>query len=101
MGPGYAPMFKVTGANGEVESAATPFIPANTNTMLSDGVVNAPNAWLGFEGVFVPTAINVNGSLELIFPAANNPVVSLIGYSGNLGMNSASRRASSSSTPPR
>jgi len=90
IGHGYAPEFKVTGANGQVAySAATPFIPANTNTMLSDGVVKAPDASLGFEGVFVPTAYMANGTtLESIFPAANNPEVSLIGYSGNLGLNS-------------
>jgi cytochrome c biogenesis protein len=88
IGHGYAPMFKVTGPNGVVDAAATPFIPANTNTMLSDGVVKAPDASLGFIGVFVPTAIKVNGTLESIFPAANNPVVSLIGYSGDLGLNS-------------
>jgi cytochrome c biogenesis protein len=38
--------------------------------------------------VFVPTAIEVGGTLESAFPAADNPVVSLIGYAGNLGMNS-------------
>jgi cytochrome c biogenesis protein len=89
IGHGYAPEFKVTEANGTVAyQEATPFIPANTSSLLSDGVVKAPDASLGFEGVFVPTAIEVEGTLESIFPAANNPAVSLIGYSGNLGMNS-------------
>ena len=90
IGHGYAPEFKVTGPNGVVSyDAATPFIPANTNTMLSDGVVKAPSASLGFEGVFVPTAYMADGTtLESIFPAANNPEVSLIGYSGNLGLDS-------------
>jgi cytochrome c biogenesis protein len=89
IGHGYAPEFKVTGANGQVAyEEATPFIPANTSSLLSDGVVKAPDASLGFEGVFVPTAVEVEGTLESIFPAANNPAVSLIGYSGNLGMNS-------------
>jgi cytochrome c biogenesis protein len=89
IGHGYAPVFKVTGPGGTVDyDAATPFIPANTSTMLSDGVVKAPDASLGFMGVFVPTAISDNGTLESVFPAANYPVVSLIGYSGNLGMNS-------------
>jgi cytochrome c biogenesis protein len=53
--------------------------------------VKAPNAspeQLGFEGVFVPTAVSANGSLESVFPAPNFPAVSLIGYSGNLGLNS-------------
>ena len=80
----------MTAANGQVAyQEATPFIPANTGTLLSDGVVKAPDASLGFEGVFVPTAISIGGTLESIFPAADNPAVSLIGYSGNLGMNSA------------
>jgi cytochrome c biogenesis protein len=89
IGHGYAPEFKVTGPTGTDEDVS-PFIPANTNTMLSDGVVKAPDASLGFVGVFVPTAYMANGTtLESIFPAANNPVVSLIGYSGNLGLNGA------------
>ena len=89
IGHGYAPEFKVTGANGQVAyQEATPFIPADTGTFLSDGVVKAPDASLGFMGVFVPTAISVGGTLESIFPAADSPAVSLIGYSGNLGMNS-------------
>jgi cytochrome c biogenesis protein len=93
IGHGYAPEFKVTAPNGQVDyDEATPFIPANTGTFLSDGVVKAPGAVsgtdLGFMGVFVPTAISVGGTLESIFPAADAPAVSLIGYSGNLGMNS-------------
>jgi cytochrome c biogenesis protein len=88
IGHGYAPVFKVTGPAG-TDDDVTPFIPANTNTMLSDGVVKAPDASLGFIGVFVPTAfMTQSGTLESIFPAANNPMVSLIGYSGNLGLNS-------------
>jgi cytochrome c biogenesis protein len=89
IGHGYAPVFRVTGAHGNVAySEATPFIPANTGTFLSDGVVKAPDASLGFMGVFVPTAVSVGGTLESAFPAADFPAVSLIGYSGNLGMNS-------------
>jgi cytochrome c biogenesis protein len=89
IGHGYAPVFRVTNARGVVSyDEATPFIPANTGTMLSDGVVKAPEASLGFMGVFVPTAISVGGTLESVFPAADAPAVSLIGYSGNLGMNS-------------
>jgi cytochrome c biogenesis protein len=94
IGHGYAPEFKVTGANGKVAyQEATPFIPANTSTFESDGVVKAPDASLGFMGVFVPTGISVGGTLESIFPAADAPAVSLIGYSGNLGMNDAASQS--------
>jgi cytochrome c biogenesis protein len=89
IGHGYAPVFKVTDSHGNVAyNQATPFIPANTGTFLSDGVVKAPDASLGFMGVFVPTAVSVGGTLESAFPADDFPAVSLIGYSGNLGMNS-------------
>jgi cytochrome c biogenesis protein len=92
IGHGYAPEFKVTGANGKVDyQESTPFIPANTSTFLSDGVVKAPGAVagtdLGFEGVFVPTGLSVGGTLQSIFPAPDAPAVSLNGYSGNLGEN--------------
>jgi len=90
IGHGYAPEFKVTGANGQVTyDEATPFIPENTGTFESDGVVKAPDSSLGFEGVFLPTAISsADGTLESIFPAADNPEASLNGYYGNLGMDS-------------
>jgi cytochrome c biogenesis protein len=91
IGHGYAPVFRVTDAQGKVVyDSATPFIPANTSNFLSDGVVKVPNSapeQLGFMGVFVPTAAaTANGTLNSSFPAADDPAVSLVGYSGNLGM---------------
>jgi cytochrome c biogenesis protein len=92
IGHGFAPVFKVTDAKGRVVyDQATPFIPAQTSTMLSDGVVKASNAapvQLGFMGVFVPTAAAPSGTLQSAFPAPEDPAVSLIGYAGNLGLNS-------------
>jgi len=91
IGHGYAPEFTVTDASGKVVyDEATPFIPANTGTFLSDGVVKVPDAapdQLGFIGVFVPTGVTAGGFLESAFPAPYNPAVSLLGYAGNLGMN--------------
>ena len=90
IGHGYAPEFKVTGADGQVTDADNAFIPASPSTFLSDGVIKAPGTVpgtdLGFMGVFAPTAISGGGTLESLFPAADNPVVSLVGYSGNLGL---------------
>jgi cytochrome c biogenesis protein len=92
IGHGYAPIFKVTGANGQVAyDGATPFISGTSGNFLSQGVVKAPDAspeQLGFSGVFVPTAVDVSGTLESVFPAADHPVVSLIAYGGNLKENS-------------
>jgi cytochrome c biogenesis protein len=93
IGHGYAPVFTVTDAAGKVVyDAPTPFIPQNTGTFLSDGVVKVPGAGpeqLGFMGDFVPTAVvSTGGVLESVFPAPDNPAVSLIAYAGNLGMDS-------------
>jgi cytochrome c biogenesis protein len=92
IGHGYAPVFKVTDARGQVVyDQATPFVSGSAPNLLSQGVVKVPDAQpeqLGFSGVFVPTAIDVSGTLESIFPAADRPVVSLVAYGGNLGMNS-------------
>jgi cytochrome c biogenesis protein len=92
IGHGYAPVFRVTDARGQlVYNSPTPFIAGPTGNFLSDGVVKVPGAQpeqLGFTGVFVPTWVDVGGTLQSAFPAAENPAVSLIAYAGNLGMNS-------------
>jgi cytochrome c biogenesis protein len=91
IGHGYAPVFKVTDARGQVVyDQPTPFISGAAGNFLSQGVVKVSGAQpeqLGFTGVFVPTAVEANGVLESAFPAADNPVVSLIAYAGNLGLN--------------
>ena len=91
IGHGYAPEFRVTDARGQVVyNAATPFIAGTTGNFLSEGVVKVQDAQprqLGFTGVFVPTAVEINGILQSAFPAADNPAVSLIAYAGNLGLN--------------
>jgi cytochrome c biogenesis protein len=92
IGHGYAPEFKVTDARGKlVYNDAQPFISGASGNFLSEGVLKVPGAdpeELGFTGVFVPTAVDVGGTLESVFPAPDNPVVSLIAYAGNLHMNS-------------
>jgi cytochrome c biogenesis protein len=92
IGHGYAPVFKVTDGQGKVVyDQATPFLPADQATYMSEGVVKAPDAkpaQLGFAGVFLPTAVDLNGQLESAFPAALEPAVSMLAYRGNLGLNS-------------
>ena len=92
IGHGYAPEFTVTDARGHVVyKQPTPFVAGASGNFLSEGVVKVPDAQpeqLGFTGVFVPTAVNVGGTLESVFPAADNPAVSLIAYAGNLGEDS-------------
>jgi cytochrome c biogenesis protein len=91
LGHGYAPVFTVTDATGNVVyQGAKPFIPQNTGTFVSDGVIKVATPdtknQLGFIGVFVPSAyITTGGVLDSNFPAPDNPAVSLIAYAGDLG----------------
>jgi cytochrome c biogenesis protein len=92
IGHGYAPVFKVTDGTGQVRwDGPVPFIPVEQSGLTSEGVVKVPDAkpdQLGFAGVFLPSAYAENGRLVSLFPAALNPRVSLVAFSGNLGMNS-------------
>jgi cytochrome c biogenesis protein len=92
IGHGYAPTFRVTDGTGRVVfEGAVAFIPVETAGLVSEGAIKVPDAnpeGLGFVGVFLPSAIDVGGRLESYFPAPQNPMVSLVSYAGNLGMNS-------------
>ncbi|MGD0686237.1 MAG: cytochrome c biogenesis protein ResB [Streptosporangiaceae bacterium] len=92
IGHGYAPVFRVTdGAGRVVFDSPVPFIPVEQRGLTSEGVIKVPDAdpdQLGFAGVFLPTAVDVNGRLQSAFPAALLPRVSLVSYAGNLGLNS-------------
>ncbi len=92
IGHGYAPIFKVTDGTGAVRwDGPVAFIPVNQTTLISEGVIKVPDAkpgQLGFAGVFLPSAVDEGGRLESAFPEALNPRVSLVGFTGNLGMNS-------------
>ena len=92
IGHGYAPTFRVTDGTGRVVfEGAVPFIPVESAGLVSEGAIKVPDAnpqGLGFVGVFLPSAIDVGGRLESYFPAPQNPMVSLVSYAGNLGMNS-------------
>ena len=91
IGHGYAPVFKVTDGTGHVVfNQAVPFIAVQQTGLTSEGVVKVPDAspqQLGFAGVFLPSAVDVGGQLESVFPAPDNPRVSLVAYAGNLGEN--------------
>jgi cytochrome c biogenesis protein len=92
IGHGYAPEFRITDGTGRVVfDGAVPFVPVETSGLVSEGAIKVPDAnpkGLGFVGVFLPSAVDVGGKLESYFPAPNNPMVSLVSYAGNLGMNS-------------
>ncbi len=91
LGQGYAPVFTVRDANGDIAfQDSVPFLPSD-GTYTSTGVVKVPDAQpegLGFQGFFLPTAVST-GEEEApvsVFPAAANPLVGLFVYRGDLGI---------------
>ena len=91
LGHGYAPQFEVRNADGDlVFDQAVPFLHRETMTYTSDGVVKVPDTGgeeLGFVGVFLPTAAeDSEGELVSTFPGAENPMVTLEAYQGDMGM---------------
>jgi cytochrome c biogenesis protein len=90
VGQGYAPVLKVTDANGDVVfNEAVPFLPSDS-TYTSTGVVKVGDSepeQLGFQGFFLPTAATGNdGASVSIYPAAANPLLGLFVWHGDLGL---------------
>ena len=91
LGQGYAPVFKITDANGNVAfNDVVPFLPADP-TYTSNGIIKVPDAepeQLGFQGFFLPTAVTQNGEAlsSSAHPAAANPLVGLNVWHGDLGL---------------
>lgn len=91
VGQGYAPVLRVTDAEGDVVfDDAVPFLPQDAS-YTSNGVVKVPDAQptqLGFQGFFLPTAV-VAGEDEAsisAFPAAVNPLIGMSVFAGDLGL---------------
>lgn len=89
IGHGYAPRITVRDGDGEVvASGPTVFLPEGAD-FRSFGVVKAPDAdpQIGLEGELYPTyAFTDETGPFSAFPDAKNPVLSLLAYSGDLGL---------------
>ena len=90
LGNGYAPVFTVRDSTGtEVFSGPVPFLPRDAN-MASTGVVKVPSAQpdqLGFEGVFLPTAVlDPNRGPISVYPDVERPRAVLAAWTGDLGI---------------
>jgi cytochrome c biogenesis protein len=91
IGHGYAPVITVRDGNGrKVYSGPTIFLPTD-QTFQSFGVVKAPSAeptQIGLEGEFYPTVAfsKHTGSYFSAFGRAVDPMVSMLVYTGDLGL---------------
>jgi len=89
IGHGYALHFVVRDSTGEVVyDDSSVFLPQDAN-FTSNGVVKVPDSDppLGFTGLFLPTAAidEVRGGFST-FPAADDPLVLMAAFRGDLGM---------------
>jgi cytochrome c biogenesis protein len=94
IGHGYAPVITIRDGNGDVAySGPTIFLPTD-QTFTSFGVVKAPDAkpkQIGLEGGFYPTyAFTKKAGPFSVFGNAINPAVSMLVYTGDLGMDNGS-----------
>lgn len=91
-GNGYAPEVTVRDGTGTVVSSGPVIFLPNDASFASDGVVKAPDAaptQLGFEALFLPTAVNSEaGPPVSAFPDTLNPELLVTAYTGDLGLGS-------------
>jgi cytochrome c biogenesis protein len=92
LGHGYAPHVVVTDADGQVAFDQTvPCLPQDT-TFTSSCTIKVPDTGgeqLAFEGVFTPTTVqNASGNVASAHPAAQSPALTLVGFRGDLGLDS-------------
>jgi len=94
-GRGFAPIFSVTLQDGtEFTELSAPFLPTDSATMLSEGVLKLPDLGAGrdqlaLQGVFVPTAQDLGGGLlTSIDPRPLDPAVAIVVYAGTVGLDS-------------
>jgi cytochrome c biogenesis protein len=89
IGHGYAPHVVVRDPSGTVVlDQPVPCLP-QTPQFLSSCVIKAPDAaphQLGFSGVFTPTTITQDGRVGSSYPGLERPMLTLVGYSGDLGI---------------
>jgi cytochrome c biogenesis protein len=90
VGHGYAPDITVTDGSGEVAyDGPVNFLPQDAS-FASFGVLKVPGAepeQLGFDGLFLPTyGFTMEQGPFSAFPAPDRPVITMLGYHGDLGI---------------
>jgi cytochrome c biogenesis protein len=92
-GHGYSPVVEVKDGKGHVLFDGPQIFLGQDEYFDSSGAIKAPSYTsggtdLGFQGWFLPTAFISQGAMPAsVFPAAQNPMLILSAYSGNLNMN--------------
>ena len=90
LGNGYAPVFTVRDKDGQVVSRGpVPFLPRDGNNT-STGVVKVTGTTpqIGFDGLFLPTAVIDQSGPQSVYPGLTLPRALLRVYRGDLGVDS-------------
>ena len=92
LGHGYAPTVLVVDREGNELEQTVVCLPQGP-TFLSTCTIKVPDAageQLAFEGLFTPTTIQdpETGRVASVYPAPENPALTLVGYRGDLGIDS-------------
>ncbi|MEV4004921.1 cytochrome c biogenesis protein ResB [Actinomadura sp. NPDC049753] len=96
LGHGYAPVFTVRDAKGNVAfQDSVPFLEMEPRNLTSEGVVKVPDAepdQLAFYAILWPTAVASEDGRQIVsaFPAPLRPVVTITAFKGDLGLDSGS-----------
>ncbi|WP_084262570.1 cytochrome c biogenesis protein ResB [Actinomadura formosensis] len=94
LGHGYAPVFTVRDAKGNVAFQDTvPFLQMEPRNLTSEGVIKVPDAQpdqLAFYAILWPTATASQDGKQIVsaFPAPARPVVTITAFKGDLGLDS-------------
>jgi cytochrome c biogenesis protein len=92
VGHGYAPLVTVRDGQGEIAYKGPAVFLPQDSSFASFGVIKVPDALpeqLGFEGLFLPTyGFTMESGPYSRFPDALDPVMSLLPYRGDLGLDS-------------
>lgn len=91
IGHGYAPVVSVHDGNGDLAyREPVVFLPQDAS-FLSFGVIKAAEArpaQIGFEGLFYPTFLMLDGDPITVMGDDKNPTLSMLVYTGDLGLDS-------------
>ncbi|XRQ06457.1 cytochrome c biogenesis protein ResB [Actinomadura welshii] len=94
LGHGYAPVFTVRDAEGNVAfQDSVPFLEMEPRNLTSEGVIKAPDAQpdqLAFYAILWPTAMASEDGDQIVsaFPAPLRPVVTVSSFKGDIGLDS-------------
>lgn len=96
IGHGFAPRITVVQPDGRRQTLTADYIPQDPNNFFSEGAFQIQGATdakvkhtddIGIDGFFAPTPLrNPDGTYASVAPQANNPVLGVFVYQGDLGI---------------